>query len=78
MVRRSQFPRAKATPAKPVERRPRDWRGRTHVLIDAGQKAWNGEVICDTCAMIASHPIHDLTVSTELSEVDRRRLGERE
>ena len=73
------FPKAKASkPAKPAERRPRDWRNRTHVLIQAGQSTFDGRAICEECGYPEDHAIHDLNVSTELSEVERRKLGERE
>lgn len=80
MARRSQFPRVPRQPrkGKPEARRPRDWRRHTHVLIDGGQKDWDGAVLCGECGFRADHRVHDLnqTVSIEAAEFDARRLGE--
>jgi len=51
---------------------------RTHVLVTDGQTDYAGVPICHECGNLASHAVHDLTVSTEAMEIDRRQMGETE
>ena len=72
----TRFPRARPTAAPRKPRTPR--LVRTHVLVTDGQTDYAGVPICHECGNLATHAVHDLTVSTEAMEIDRRQMGETE
>lgn len=75
----SLFPRVPRPPKrlKRTPRAPKNWP--KHLCIDAGQRDWDDEILCNTCGFRADHKVHavDFAAAGEAAAIDARRLGER-